>query len=392
MKSLWVASWYPNRYSPLNGDFIQRMAIATRSYCSLAVLSVAEGAVADVKLEVRSGHFLEVLVYVPAASNTSRFFAVTRAIRAGRHLKAYWKGLNYITKHFGKPDILHLHVIFPAGLFVLFLSLWFNIPFLITEHWTGFRRINWKKLRWYHKRLGRSCTSFGRYILPVSPALVEDMQALGFFGNYAVLPNVVNINQFKPPKVRSKGSKFRFLHVSNQVNGAKNITGILDATRQLAKERQDFELYLIGDGPDREMLGKKVEADGLNQIVAFVGELEHVRVSQEMQRADALLMFSNYENLPCVILEALATGLPVIATETGGIKDWVTPGKGFLVKPGDKAGLVAAMKKAMDKRNDFDPEFIRSEVAEQCSYDTVGRKIAAFYHEVLGTKEPLPHE
>lgn len=392
MKSLWIASWYPNRYSPLNGDFIQRMAIATQSYCKLAVLSVAEGAVADVELEVRSGHFLEVLVYVPVMSTTHGFFAVPRAIRAGRHLKAYWKGVRYVLKHFGKPDILHLHVIFPAGLFVLFLRFWLNIPFLITEHWSGFRKINWEKLRWYHKLLGRLCTSFGMYTLPVSPALAADMQNLGFFGRYAVLPNVVDIFQFKPLKVKPEEPRFRFIHVSNQVNEVKNITGILDGVRLLAKERQDFELCFIGDGPDREMLEEKAEADGLNQIVAFLGELEHVRVSQQMQRADTLLMFSNYENLPCVILEALATGLPVIATETGGIKDWVTPGKGYLVKPGDKAGLIAAMKKVMDNRKGFDPEFIRSEVAEKCSYDTVGRKISALYYEVLGIIQPPAHE
>lgn len=385
MKALWIASWYPNRHSPFYGDFVQRMAEATSPYCSLAVLSVVEGDTDRIAVEASSERFLEVLVYIPRGSRFSWFPPLAKATRAGRYIAGFWKGLKYVKKYFGKPDLLHLHVIFPAGLFVLLHYFLFRTPFLITEHWTGYRKASWGTLKWYQRWLGRVCTRLACYTMPVLPALAADMEALGFRGKYAVLPNVVDINLFKPLTNKPLKSKFRFIHISNMMDKFKNISGILDAVSELAQHRKDFELYLVGDGPDIEALKNKAKNLGLSQLVTFVGGVEHELVSREMQHAECLLLFSNYENLPCVILEAMAVGIPIIAAETGGIREWVKSGVGFVVEPGDKNALVAAMERTMDSRADFDPEFIRSVVIDKCSYEVVGKKIMGHYLQVLNT-------
>lgn len=392
MKSLWIASWYPNRYSPLNGDFIQRMARAASPFCTLAVLSVVEGKVDRIEVEIRHEKFLEILVYIPSHISRRGVSLRIQAIRAMNYLKGYMWGIQVAKRYLGKPDVLHLHAIFPAGLFMLLYFYIYHTPYLVTEHWSGFSKGGGRSLKWYHLWIARLCAKSARFVLPVSNMLARDMRRLNIQGNYQVVPNVVDTEIFRPSNRKEESSCFRFLHISNLLDEVKNVSGILDCVSALAKERNDFRFDIIGDGPDRKSLSLRAKEYGLEQIVGFLGEVENEVVSQELQLGNCLIIFSNFETFSCVTLEALCTGIPVIATETMGASDWIKPGKGYLVQPGDKAGLIEAMKKAMDNREDFDPEFIRSEVAEQCSYGMVGRKIAAFYHEALGTTQPPAHE
>jgi glycosyltransferase involved in cell wall biosynthesis len=90
--------------------------------------------------------------------------------------------------------------------------------------------------------------------------------------------------------------------------------------------------------------------------------------------------------MPCVVLEALCSGLPVIASHVGGIPEVVRQENGILVEPGNEVQLLDAMKMMMANRNFYDRLFISKVAASEFSYETVGQKICSVYSSFLTTK------
>jgi glycosyltransferase involved in cell wall biosynthesis len=105
-----------------------------------------------------------------------------------------------------------------------------------------------------------------------------------------------------------------------------------------------------------------------------------------MQRASALVLFSRYENLPCVVLEALCCGLPVISSDTGGIKEAVDETNGVLVQSENEKQLSDAMNTMMNDYEKYNREKIAMMATERYKYDTIGRKFYELYDEVLKAK------
>ncbi len=102
-----------------------------------------------------------------------------------------------------------------------------------------------------------------------------------------------------------------------------------------------------------------------------------------MQQSSALLMFSRYENLPCIVLESLCCGLPVICSRVGGLPEVIDDNNGILVEKGNVHALAEAMIQMMEGY----PAYNRNQIAEKASalynYDVVGKRYAAIYKTVL---------
>ena len=117
--------------------------------------------------------------------------------------------------------------------------------------------------------------------------------------------------------------------------------------------------------------------------IRCTGELSYEQVGVELRKSSALVMFSFYENMPCVILEALCTGLPVIASRVGGITEVVGEDNGILINAGNENELLKAMKEMIAKYPSYKRDQISRKAAAQFSYETIGRTITQVYDEVL---------
>jgi len=117
---------------------------------------------------------------------------------------------------------------------------------------------------------------------------------------------------------------------------------LLHATARLAEQHVAFQLWLVGDGPQREALEKQVKAAGLADRVTFFGY--RADIPRLLGAADVFVLPSRYEVAPIALLEALAAGLPVVASRCGEIPSWIEQGcEGLLVEPEDAAALTAAL-------------------------------------------------
>ena len=146
--------------------------------------------------------------------------------------------------------------------------------------------------------------------------------------------------------------------------------------------RFDVELVLVG--PLNPSVNKLLTEEVLaTERVRTTGEISYEDVGKELRNADALIMFSYYENMPCVILEALCSGVPVIASDVGGIREIVSPDNGILIEAGKEVRLFEAMKEMISNYDSYERDLISKQAKDQFSYQTIGKEILQVYDEVL---------
>ncbi len=428
MKALWLCSWYPNRYVYHNGAFVQRQAVAVARFVDVATLHAVEktteilsadgskhlnteGSVFELKtqnlalenddselindygfdIEINRKTHFEVIVYFPKSTNP-----FSKLIH---QFSAYNKGFKLIENQWGTPDLVHLHVIVSAGIYALFLHFFHRIPFLITEHSSMYRAETgvFKRSNWIFKTLVRACVKKAKAVIALSPFYASTMQQHGLINRFFYVPNVVDTDLFKPKNdlnliensalidsdlIKSKALKvINLIHVSGLHDPIKNVSGILNAVKKLSEKRQDFILDIIGDPFEQPPYLALVKRLKIEKFVRFHNYLFIEIVAKMMQNAHIFVLFSRFEGLPCVILEAMSAGLPVVATETGGISDWVTEASGRLIQLEDEAALTASLDFIMSHLSHFNAEKIREKIVETCSYQAVGQAIFDIYKQ-----------
>ena len=131
----------------------------------------------------------------------------------------------------------------------------------------------------------------------------------------------------------------------------KGHTYLVEACRHLAARKLDFSCHLIGDGPLRRAVNVKVAECGLQDQVILRGAMDRAAIAREMQQADIFVLPSvlasrgNREGIPVVLMEAMATGLPVVASRLSGIPERVKSGEtGILVPPRDSQAIADALE------------------------------------------------
>ena len=140
-----------------------------------------------------------------------------------------------------------------------------------------------------------------------------------------------------------------------------------------------MHLTLGGDGP---IAYWKQQAESLGirpDSIDFFGEISWEGVARKMESSHALLLFSNYENLPCVIVEALACGLPVISTRVGGISEHINAERGVLVERGDEDALERAIDTIASTIDEYDKTALREYALERFSNEAVAAAFVGLY-------------
>jgi len=376
IKTLFISSWYPNRVKPTLGNFVQKHAEAASLFADVTVLHVCFDK-CESKFEIvqeLQGKINTIIIYINRPQIFFRKFFL--------YLKAYRIGLDLIIEKSGKPDIVHANVLFPVGLVFLFLRAFKKLPFVFSEHWTGYLLEDPSKINFFRKYFTRKIAGKASCIMPVSENLKNAMLKFGFKGNYKVIPNVVDTSVFIA-KNNIASPKKNILHVSSFDDEQKNISGIIKVIKKLSEKRQDFTMNFISDGDQKPFIKQAEDLSLLDKFVFFHGEKSTQAVAEMMMQSDFLLLFSNYENLPCVIVEAFASGLPVVSTDVGGIPEHLTEKHGILVKPKDDNSLYEAIDKMLDNYTTYDKNYLHEYAVNNFSYESVGKNFLDIYSETI---------
>ncbi len=346
-----LASWYPSRVFLDNGDFIQRhlRAISMLNDVTLVHAVKDEQLKTSVEIEEKiNQNVREIIVYFKPS-----FFHPFNLIL---QIRAFLKGISLVKE----VDLIHLNVVYPAGLVAIYLKKRFQKKIVLTEHWSGLQANNFKKLAFYKKKLIKLILRNVDVIMPVSAYLKNEISKLVAHKEYEIIPNVVDLELFKVLN-SEKETKVKFLHLSNLDDKVKNISAMLNATKRLNEEGFSFEFHFGGNG-DSSFITKFSQEYQLENIIKTFGRLEHNEVGEKMNQMHCFVLFSHYENQPCVQIEAFASGIPVIAKNVGGIAEFFPEDFGILVN--NEEQLYSAMKEVI-KGKKFQPATQLNEYANQ---------------------------
>ena len=204
------------------------------------------------------------------------------------------------------------------------------------------------------------------------------------------VPKGVDVNTFRPDGPNRRAALGlegkRVALVVSRLVPIKNVALAVDAMAIAARERPDLRLLIVGDGPLRAALESRVAALGVAGQVIFAGRVDHESVPDWYRSADLFVLSSEFDNSPNVVLEAMATGLAVVATDVGGLRQYVRHGiSGDLVPPGDAAALAAALARYADDA-DFSARVgrrNRDDVVAGFSWAQSARVLRSVYERVI---------
>lgn len=389
---LFLSSWYPNRVFPTLGNFVQKHAEAVALQSNVIALYVCSDEKNKETYELLTEEINDVLtIHVYYKKINHSIPIVSHIQKAIRYIKAYRIGLKKVENQFGTIDLIHHNKLYPAGIVAWYLKKTKHIPYIITEHWTGYLPSKKTNRNLLERILSKIIAKNANYITPVSKNLGEAMQQLGFKNNYEVIYNVTDTQLFHPLESPKTHEKIKIIHISTLDDAHKNISGMLRVAKALSEKRTDFEIWFIGDGDTAPHIATAKKLNIYNTVAFFDGTKTTSEVASIMRTSDCFLLFSNYENLPCVIVEALASGIPIISSDVGGIPEHITEPLGSLVKPGDEKALLQTINNVIDKCKNgyYQKEALSKYAQEHFSYKKVGEKYQELYHRILSKNRPI---
>ena len=382
MHILILPSWYPQSPADISGCFFREQAIGlVDAGHKVAVLTTA----------VESKNF-RLLVQINEQIDegiVTRYLSYPKIKGIGCLVPLFFKKQFWIyCQQYGAPDLIHVHSVFPAGLWALAIKNKYNIPYCITEHSTAFprRNISQSKLD-----MARVIFNEADVCMAVSSALARSVnEQCRLSLTFEIVPNFLHkIFDHGSLNLRKKNNrKFRFLNVA--LLSAKKGQAILIETFAEAFRGMPVELYIGGDGEERNNLEKLIVKLGVSEQVKLLGKLSREAVKQQMDECDVFVLSSFHETFGVVIIEALSCGKPVIATQCGGPEEILNNITGILVKPGSRKELGCAMKYMRSNYSQYDSEKIRDRCLKRFSQKTVINKLEKLYEHVLVGNKLFP--
>lgn len=163
-----------------------------------------------------------------------------------------------------------------------------------------------------------------------------------------VIPNGVDLDRFDVTQLRDKrdGEKFNILCVARLVE-RKGIGDLIDAVKHIRQKRENFKIVFVGRGDKEREMRAKVEREGLSRWVDFRGQLLHFDMPKAYNEADVFVLPSTNEGMSNAVLEAMASGLPIITTYTGGTTEMLR-GNGMIIPMRSPDAIARAILELWD--------------------------------------------
>ena len=389
MHTLIIPSWYPSTPDDVNGIFFRLQAQALqRSGVKVGVVAPifrsfrtqAKTAFNPKNYGIRTYIDKDVPTYV---YDSMFFFPRIPHIDRKREIAASMKLFHrYVADH-GMPDVLHAHCVNSGGIIAYEIHKATGIPYVITEHSTTYARKlirNWQRPLMYVAAQNAACR------LAVSRDFAELLKEEYRGLEWQYVPNILSASFEAPIDLADKPANedFTFCSVAH-LQHKKGYDILLPAFAEAVKAYPNLKLKIGGGGYEEFKLHRLAKDLGLENNVIFEGRLKNEEVLELMYQSDAFVLAKRHETFGVVFIEALAQGLPVIATRCGGPETIVNPSNGLLVDVGDQKSLTEALISLYRNRKKYFPRLLRENCLKEFGERPVTEQIISAYNKALGT-------
>jgi len=303
---------------------------------------------------------------------------------ARRTLRIYEK----YEKQFGRPDLILAHSVTWAAYAACLIKFKHSIPYVIVEHRSFFV---WsteearQMVKPFHIPFFELTYTHCEKLVLVSDSLKKGIEAVvpSAMKRSMVIPNMIREDLFIPPKETRKSDPFLFLW-AGRLEHVKGVDLLLEAVKTLSDTTDlQFSVRLAGKGSLREELEQEAVNLGVSDQVFFLGRLSRAEMLKEMQEANCFILPTRYEAFGVVLIEAMATGLPLIATRSGGPDSIVTKENGLLVEPDNPDELARAMKELIVNISSYSAKEIRAQTLKRYGDSSVMEQYNQLFLQVL---------
>jgi glycosyltransferase involved in cell wall biosynthesis len=288
-----------------------------------------------------------------------------------------------IANKYGQPEIIHSHFI---GLGYITAKLFKNIavPLVHTEHYSG---MNQEKLSEYYLYLGDNTYIHMDKVVAVSNYLANNIRDK--FGiEPIVIPNIVDTSNFKYMQQNNFDREFNFVSVGNLLAN-KRMDLLIYSFNDAFNGNKDIKLYIYGEGQERGKLEKIIYDLNLSNQVFLIGLVNRKVIAKKMQESHCFVLASELETFGVAYIEAMAVGLPVIATKCGGPESFVNENNGVLIQVDNRKQLSQAMVNMYNDINKYNRKLISEETIEKFSSQSIAKLITKEYKKILNEKNRM---
>jgi glycosyltransferase involved in cell wall biosynthesis len=369
MRVLITPEWYPWPDRPLFGVFCREQARAVAEPHDVVVLTWS------VDPTLRVPYRLEIADEEGLLTYRVRF-ARPRGGKAGFGFKLLGciQALIRLRRVGWIPDVIHAHE-YAAASTAVPLGALMGAPVVVSEHYSGFAL---GSLTASARRRARWGFEHAALVCPVSENLARHIGAVAPRARLEAVPNVVDTDTFRPAEDRRPGSSPRLVTVGSlvEIKGHRHLIGALS---ELRAQGHDVLLTIVGDGPLRATLERHADDLGVRDLVVFAGVMDKPAVAASLREADVFVLPSLWENMPCAVLEALSTGLPVVATRVGGLCEVVGPREGLLVPASSPEALADGLGRMLKNRAEYEAGHLRALAVARFGYAAIAHRWTHLY-------------
>jgi glycosyltransferase involved in cell wall biosynthesis len=289
------------------------------------------------------------------------------------------------------PQIIHAHSLIWAGYAASIIKKRYKIPYFVTEHRGRFIHNKYVD----KKQIIEMCSSLvqlggtgANKLYAVSgamlPFLREKIKSPSV--EFGVIGNMVDIDFFTLSSSPSKNSNFRFFSLASLIK-LKGFDDLINSFEMLLEKHPCAELYIGGSGPEEKNLKTLITSKKLEKKITLLGSLSREEVRAQMQMADAFILATKYEAFGVVFIEAMACGLPIVTTRSGGPEEIVTKEIGLLSAPGDTTAMMENMAELIENYKFYDKKTIRHIAEKKYSEQSITMELEKNFKKIIGLEK-----
>ena len=283
---------------------------------------------------------------------------------------------DYACQKFGKPDILYSHYLFNSQLAVA-VKQKYHIPLVAVEHWSA---LNIRPVPKWVRTMVNATYPYADRVITVSESLKQSINEFHKVSDISIVHNMAG-REFTHIPVSTH--PFTFVATGRLVYGKG--FDLLPIAFSKVKDSlpTDWQMLIIGDGEEHAGLQRQINDSGLQNHIRLLGRKTKTEIASLLQNSDVFILPSRGENFSVAVLEALACGLPVIASITGGIRECISPQNGILFPVDDVHALADAIQTMYDNRGNYNHEAIAADCQSCFSPEVIAHQLSAVFEKFV---------